>query len=598
MAKQVASLFATLRLDDGQFRRGLDQAQSGLRGARDRLDGVSRAARNVGMGLTAGVTAPLLGAAGAAVRLGVDFDRSMQNAASITGETGDAAARTRREILQLGASARMGPQAVADAYYQIVSGVQDADSQMAILNASIATAEAGSADLSATTAGLVSVMNAYGMEADQAAFVSDTLTRTVGMGVGSMDQFTGALGPAAGLAYDLGIGFDELASNTAFLTSTGSSASEAVTQLTGVMSAFLKPNADMQAALEGMGYETGQAAIQALGLQGAVQALYGEVGTTDAVAQAVGTQEALGGALALNSDRAVAFNENFVAGIDGATEAAREIQGSGAAAAFDRIMAAGSAAGIALGGVLLPPLAAAAEKVTPFIMKLTELNPELLQMGALVLAGAAAIGPLALALGVVLSPAGLLIGAIGGLLVLMNQKFDGGLIGVLGRATTAAQQLAFIGLFVLNKAATSAGQVVDIVRQKIQDMIGAINDGLDKIREMQDAVANSRTGQGVGGAVGIGGLLASGQVTPGQVAGEFRRELFGFADGGRPPVGVPSVVGERGPELFVPDSAGTVIPNEMMGGTVNINMTVTEGSARQAGANFAEGFESVWRGRQ
>lgn len=34
-----------------------------------------------------------------------------------------------------------------------------------------------------------------------------------------------------------------------------------------------------------------------------------------------------------------------------------------------------------------------------------------------------------------------------------------------------------------------------------------------------------------------------------------------FADGGRPPVGVPSIVGERGPEIFVPDVAGKIIPN-------------------------------------
>ncbi len=38
-----------------------------------------------------------------------------------------------------------------------------------------------------------------------------------------------------------------------------------------------------------------------------------------------------------------------------------------------------------------------------------------------------------------------------------------------------------------------------------------------------------------------------------------------FADGGRPPVGVPSVVGERGPELFVPDRAGTIISNDNLG---------------------------------
>ena len=39
-------------------------------------------------------------------------------------------------------------------------------------------------------------------------------------------------------------------------------------------------------------------------------------------------------------------------------------------------------------------------------------------------------------------------------------------------------------------------------------------------------------------------------------------KIPGYADGGRPPTGEVSVVGERGPELFVPDQAGTVIPND------------------------------------
>lgn len=39
-----------------------------------------------------------------------------------------------------------------------------------------------------------------------------------------------------------------------------------------------------------------------------------------------------------------------------------------------------------------------------------------------------------------------------------------------------------------------------------------------------------------------------------------------FADGGRPPMGKVSVVGERGPELFIPDRAGTIVPNHAIGG--------------------------------
>ena len=63
---------------------------------------------------------------------------------------------------------------------------------------------------------------------------------------------------------------------------------------------------------------------------------------------------------------------------------------------------------------------------------------------------------------------------------------------------------------------------------------------------------------------GLGGLGAT------QVTGfkDILGSMMGgaFADGGRPPVGKMSLVGERGPELFVPGSSGTIIPNHELGG--------------------------------
>jgi len=50
----------------------------------------------------------------------------------------------------------------------------------------------------------------------------------------------------------------------------------------------------------------------------------------------------------------------------------------------------------------------------------------------------------------------------------------------------------------------------------------------------------------------------------------FITGLLGFADGGRPPINKPSIVGEKGPELFVPNSAGTIIPNNKMGMQGNV----------------------------
>jgi hypothetical protein len=53
-------------------------------------------------------------------------------------------------------------------------------------------------------------------------------------------------------------------------------------------------------------------------------------------------------------------------------------------------------------------------------------------------------------------------------------------------------------------------------------------------------------------------------------------KLLGFAAGGMPPVNRPSLVGEQGPELFVPRVAGTIVPNGGFGGgTQVINNAVT-----------------------
>lgn len=69
----------------------------------------------------------------------------------------------------------------------------------------------------------------------------------------------------------------------------------------------------------------------------------------------------------------------------------------------------------------------------------------------------------------------------------------------------------------------------------------------------------------------------------------FGFDFLKFANGGRPPVGRPSIVGERGPELFVPDSAGTIVPNHALGGGTNVVVNVdASGTSVQGDNNDAE----------
>jgi hypothetical protein len=50
----------------------------------------------------------------------------------------------------------------------------------------------------------------------------------------------------------------------------------------------------------------------------------------------------------------------------------------------------------------------------------------------------------------------------------------------------------------------------------------------------------------------------------GDIARNLLTNFLGFADGGVPPLGVPSIVGERGPELFIPHQLGSIIPNNQL----------------------------------
>ena len=122
--------------------------------------------------------------------------------------------------------------------------------------------------------------------------------------------------------------------------------------------------------------------------------------------------------------------------------------------------------------------------------------------------------------------------------------------------------------------AQSFGQAMTNVLNKIRDKIidAQIDKMLGGFGENFGAAASGGQRKGLGGFVGglLGGL---------------------FADGGRPPVGKASIVGERGPELFVPKVAGTIIPNNKLGGgdnTTNIVNVSVDASGSSVAGNSAD----------
>lgn len=118
-------------------------------------------------------------------------------------------------------------------------------------------------------------------------------------------------------------------------------------------------------------------------------------------------------------------------------------------------------------------------------------------------------------------------------------------------------------------------------------------DGIDGLLENFGTVLQRMAAEAAAAKIfdSIGGWAGNNSDVGGVVGGIASIVGGFFADGGRPPMGKVSVVGEREPELFVPDTAGTIVPfSDLKSGGGGVSMGNVQmvfpgvGNAREAEA--------------
>ena len=166
----------------------------------------------------------------------------------------------------------------------------------------------------------------------------------------------------------------------------------------------------------------------------------------------------------------------------------------------------------------------------------------------------------------------------------INQRFSAN-VDLINSANT--------GLLIQNQQADKLKDKFDQVGQSVeQNLVQSLTDAVIGANTLGEALSNvlrSLQRQLIEIAVqqavsGIGGLFSNvlgsafsggSNFIEGGFDTSFDTSLLKFANGGRPPVGRASIVGERGPELFVPRTAGTIIPNNAIGGGNTTNNMIT-----------------------
>jgi TP901 family phage tail tape measure protein len=134
------------------------------------------------------------------------------------------------------------------------------------------------------------------------------------------------------------------------------------------------------------------------------------------------------------------------------------------------------------------------------------------------------------------------------------------IVRAFGLAVSVVSELAKIlwgdGNGPLAIAVNAIGKVFDAVTAPIRFFIGLVESAISVVRTLIN-LANSLPF--------VGGFLPRGGA--GGPAKERRRALGGPVTGGQQ-----YMVGERGPELFVPNQSGSIVPNNSLGGQINVTV--------------------------
>ena len=352
-------LFGEIFLRDTDTNRRLNDIDGSARRTDKSLGkGIATAAKWGGaMVLAAGAAAAAIG--GVALKAAVSYEKQMANVATLLdGDVKTKINNMSAAVKKMSSETGTSTELLTDGLYQVVSAFGETDDAMKILEISTKGAAAGNATVTDSVNLLSAVTKGYGDTSAKAAQkASDLAFETVKLGQTTFPELAASMGKVIPLAGAMKVKQEELFGAMATLTGVTGNTAEVSTQLRGVIQGFMKPTDSMSKALETMGFKTGDAAIESLGLDGALKGLKKAAGGSDTeLVNMFGSVEAGTAVLALTGSQADNFTEKTKAMAEaaGATNKAFAIQQATTDAMMKKMSASFNVIMISLGEKLLP----------------------------------------------------------------------------------------------------------------------------------------------------------------------------------------------------------------------------------------------------
>ena len=201
----------------------------------------------------------------------------------------------------------------AAAYDVASAGFLKTADQTKILEAATKGAVGGMSDINTVGNAVTSVLNAYGMSADQAGLLVDGFIQTQNDGKIVLAEYAQLIGRLAPLGAAAGVGIKELNAAVATITAQGVAPEAAVTGLAQAISSILKPTADAQKLAKELGIDFTETGLRSKGLGGFLNEVATATGgSASKLTQLFGPMDAVKSLLPLLSGDMKKFVENIL----------------------------------------------------------------------------------------------------------------------------------------------------------------------------------------------------------------------------------------------------------------------------------------------
>ena len=213
--------------------------------------------KSLGRSLTMGVTLPVVGASAAAIKLSMDYNATFGKIERLVGVSSKQLEAWKEDVLAISDETALPAEELGEALFFVTSAGQRGATAIDTLRASAQAGAAGLGETKTVADAVTSAMNAYGANVLSASQATDILIKAVSEGKMEPTDLAGNLGKVIPIAQAMGVSFDQATASMAVMTRAGASASQAATQVSGILLTFAKPTTQMVEALDAMGLSLG-----------------------------------------------------------------------------------------------------------------------------------------------------------------------------------------------------------------------------------------------------------------------------------------------------------------------------------------------------